>query len=152
MAKLSYCGYKEVNFRNNKKNNSEFRETYMLIEAMVLSIAKQRGSSCISLWKICCVFVIHFGWPLHWTTKFHQRQDHITEHWCWVLPYLMAVCYGWRDYSLVLSCNKFDCLQDSSQNAGLVGSTLDTLLRFLNWIPLGYIFETKLIPTLIYKV
>lgn len=40
---------------------------------------------------------------------------------------------------------------DSSQNAGLVGSTLDTLLRFLNWIPLGYIFETKLIPTLIYK-
>lgn len=42
--------------------------------------------------------------------------------------------------------------KDNSQNAPLVGSTLETLLRFLNWIPLGYIFETKLITTLIYKV
>ena len=32
-----------------------------------------------------------------------------------------------------------------------VGATLDTLLKFLNWIPLGYIFETKLIQTLILK-
>ena len=43
-------------------------------------------------------------------------------------------------------------VMDNSQNAPLVGSTLETLLRFLNWIPLGYIFETKLITTLIYKV
>lgn len=42
-------------------------------------------------------------------------------------------------------------VMDNSQNAPLVGATLDTLLRFLNWIPLGYIFETKLITTLIYK-
>ncbi|ESP02273.1 hypothetical protein LOTGIDRAFT_224905 [Lottia gigantea] len=42
-------------------------------------------------------------------------------------------------------------VMDNSQNAPLVGSTLETLLRFLNWIPLGYIFETKLISTLIYK-
>ena len=40
---------------------------------------------------------------------------------------------------------------DNSQNAPLVGATLETLLRFLNWIPLGYIFETKLIETLIFK-
>ncbi|CAG0882753.1 unnamed protein product [Darwinula stevensoni] len=40
---------------------------------------------------------------------------------------------------------------DNSQNIPLVGATLETLLRFLNWIPLGYIFETKLITTLIYK-
>ena len=52
---------------------------------------------------------------------------------------------------LVLS-QEWVCLQDNSQNAPLVGSTLETLLRFLNWIPLGYIFETKLITTLIYKV
>jgi exportin-1 len=32
-----------------------------------------------------------------------------------------------------------------------VGSTLETLLRFLSWVPLGYIFETKLIATLIFK-
>ena len=32
-----------------------------------------------------------------------------------------------------------------------MGATLETLLRFLSWVPLGYIFETKLITTLIYK-
>lgn len=42
-------------------------------------------------------------------------------------------------------------VMENSQNASLVGATLETLLRFLNWIPLGYIFETKLISTLIYK-
>ena len=25
------------------------------------------------------------------------------------------------------------------------------MIKFLNWIPLGYVFETKLISTLIYK-
>lgn len=42
-------------------------------------------------------------------------------------------------------------VMDNSQNAPLVGATLETLLRFLNWIPLGYIFETKLITTLVFK-
>ena len=29
--------------------------------------------------------------------------------------------------------------------------TFQTLLKFLNWIPLGYIFETTLVKTLVYK-
>ncbi|CAF0774350.1 unnamed protein product, partial [Brachionus calyciflorus] len=37
----------------------------------------------------------------------------------------------------------------NSQNVNLITVTLETLLRFLNWIPLGYIFETELIPNLI---
>lgn len=40
---------------------------------------------------------------------------------------------------------------ENSLNAPLIAATLETLLRFLNWIPLGYIFETKLIFTLIFK-
>lgn len=43
-------------------------------------------------------------------------------------------------------------VMDMSPNVRLVAVTLETLLRFLNWIPLGYIFETKLITTLIFKV
>ncbi|RWS29223.1 Exportin-1-like protein, partial [Leptotrombidium deliense] len=42
-------------------------------------------------------------------------------------------------------------VMENSQNPLLIHCTLETLLRFLNWIPLGYIFETKLISTLIYK-
>ncbi|CAK8692305.1 exportin-1-like [Clavelina lepadiformis] len=55
-------------------------------------------------------------------------------------------------------CNEFsDIFQlcqfvmNNSQNAPLVNATLSTLLCFLNWIPLGYIFETELITQLIYK-
>ena len=37
---------------------------------------------------------------------------------------------------------------DNSQDSNLLSITLKTLLRFLLWIPIGYIFETKLIETL----
>jgi len=40
---------------------------------------------------------------------------------------------------------------ENSQKASLLNVTLQTLLRFLNWIPLGYIFETKMIDTLLFK-
>lgn len=38
-----------------------------------------------------------------------------------------------------------------SQNPALIQACIATLLRFLNWIPLGYVFETELISMLIYK-
>ncbi|UKZ63554.1 uncharacterized protein TrAtP1_004784 [Trichoderma atroviride] len=37
---------------------------------------------------------------------------------------------------------------NSANQPSLVKATLETLLRFCNWIPLGYIFETPLIDTL----
>jgi hypothetical protein len=37
---------------------------------------------------------------------------------------------------------------DRANKPSLIKATLETLLRFLNWIPLGYIFETDLIDTL----
>lgn len=40
---------------------------------------------------------------------------------------------------------------ENSLNAPLISATLETLLKFLNWIPLGYIFETKLINMLVKK-
>jgi exportin-1 len=52
-------------------------------------------------------------------------------------------------------CNEFSqifqlCQEilTTSDQASLVKATLETLLRFCNWIPLGYIFETPLIETL----
>lgn len=37
---------------------------------------------------------------------------------------------------------------NTANQASLIKSTLETLLRFLGWIPLGYIFETSIIETL----
>jgi exportin-1 len=47
--------------------------------------------------------------------------------------------------SIYTLCN--DVLNTANQ-ASLIKATLDTLLRFFNWIPLGYIFETPIIDTL----
>ena len=41
-------------------------------------------------------------------------------------------------------------MANSTQTTLLV-CTFQTLLKFLNWIPLGYIFETQLVKTLVYK-
>ncbi|OQU98187.1 Importin-beta domain-containing protein [Cladophialophora immunda] len=48
--------------------------------------------------------------------------------------------------SIFQLCNEVLTTADS---VSLVKATLETLLRFLNWIPLGFIFETKLIDTLV---
>jgi exportin-1 len=56
-------------------------------------------------------------------------------------------------------CNEFSeifqlCheILEQADKASLVSATLHTLLRFLNWIPLGYIFETNLIDLLCNRV
>jgi hypothetical protein len=41
---------------------------------------------------------------------------------------------------------------EEAQKASLIKATLETLLRFLNWIPLGYIFETTVIDLLLNRV
>lgn len=43
------------------------------------------------------------------------------------------------------------CLEvlQKAQRASLIRKTLETLLRFLNWIPLGFIFETSIIDQLL---
>lgn len=41
---------------------------------------------------------------------------------------------------------------DNATKSSLIKATLQTLLRFLNWIPLGFIFEGDLIDTLTNRV
>lgn len=41
---------------------------------------------------------------------------------------------------------------EEAQKTSLIKATLETLLRFLNWIPLGYIFETTIIDLLLTRV
>lgn len=52
----------------------------------------------------------------------------------------------WREFSEIYNLCKE--VLDKAQKPSLIKATLETLLRFLNWIPLGYIFETDLIETL----
>lgn len=47
--------------------------------------------------------------------------------------------------SIFQLCNE---VLNSATQESLIKATLETLLRFFNWIPLGYIFETTVIDTL----
>ncbi len=56
-------------------------------------------------------------------------------------------------------CNEFSeifqlCQEvlEKATKSSLIKATLDTLLRFLNWIPLGFIFETTVIDMLLSRV
>lgn len=55
-----------------------------------------------------------------------------------------------REFTLIYQL--CDYIFANSQNPTLLNVTLQTLQRFLNWIPVGYIFETNLIETLAVKV
>lgn len=46
-------------------------------------------------------------------------------------------------------CNE---VLEKANKPSLIKATLETLLRFLNWIPLGYIFETQIIDYLVTRV
>lgn len=52
-------------------------------------------------------------------------------------------------YSYLQLC---DFVIKNSQKVALLENTLDTLLRFLRWIPSAYVFETDLIAQLVTKV
>jgi exportin-1 len=41
---------------------------------------------------------------------------------------------------------------EQADRPSLIKATLNTLLKFLNWIPLGYIFETNLVDLLCNRV
>jgi exportin-1 len=52
-----------------------------------------------------------------------------------------------QEFSAIFSlCSE---VLNTANQPSLVKATLETLLRFLNWIPLGYIFETPIINTLL---
>jgi len=54
-----------------------------------------------------------------------------------------------EEFSSIFTLCEF--VMGNSMDVELIEATLQTLLKFLNWIPLGYVYETKLIETLIYK-
>lgn len=55
-----------------------------------------------------------------------------------------------QEFALIFQLCEF--ILENGKKPALISATLQTLLRFLNWIPVGYIFETKLLEVLVTKV
>uniref|UniRef100_A0A8B9JNP1 Exportin-1 n=1 Tax=Astyanax mexicanus TaxID=7994 RepID=A0A8B9JNP1_ASTMX len=100
-------------------------------------------------------------WPKHWPTFISdivgasRTSESLCQNNMIILKLLSEEVFDFSSGQMTqVKMNlhlKLTAFQENSQNAPLVHATLETLLRFLNWIPLGYIFETKLISTLVYK-
>ncbi|XP_078589610.1 exportin-1-like isoform X2 [Branchiostoma floridae x Branchiostoma japonicum] len=123
--------------------------------------------------NIILVQILKHEWPKNWPTFISdivgasKTNEALCQNNMFILKLLSEEVFDFSSGQMTQvkakhlkdsMCNEFSQIfqlcqfvMDNSQNAPLVASTLETLLRFLNWIPLGYIFETKLISTLIYK-
>lgn len=55
-----------------------------------------------------------------------------------------------KEFFLIFQLCEF--IMTNSTKTRLLTVTLETLLRYLGWIPLGYIFDTTLVQALIMKV
>lgn len=72
---------------------------------------------------------------------------------CRLCVLLLPLCSRFQNLNreFVLIFQLCEYILDNSTEPALLTETLKTLLRFLHWIPIGYIFETKLISTLALK-
>ncbi|XP_047132277.1 exportin-1 isoform X2 [Hydra vulgaris] len=123
--------------------------------------------------NLILIQVVKQEWPKHWPTFISdivgasKSNESLCKNNLIILKLLSEEVF---DYSLGQMtqtkakhlkdsmCQEFSSIfqlceyvMDNSMNIPLIDATLKTLLKFLNWIPLGYVFETKLISTLIYK-
>ena len=86
------------------------------------------------------------------------KTKHLKESMCAEFQQVFQLCLfvlvsGIVSLLHLRNSKQLNCpLQENSINPALVNETLRTLLLFLNWIPLGYVFETNLVPSLISKV
>ncbi|KAI0378239.1 CRM1 C terminal-domain-containing protein [Hypomontagnella monticulosa] len=120
--------------------------------------------------NLVLVSILKQEWPHNWPTFINEiiaacRQNlSICENNMIILRLLSEEVFDYSAEQMTSAktrnlkttmCNEFSqifqlCQEilTSANQASLVKATLETLLRFCNWIPLGYIFETPLIETL----
>ncbi|GAA6084735.1 exportin-1 [Tachysurus ichikawai] len=136
------------------------------------SVVEKEGVYLAKL-NMILVQILKQEWPKHWPTFISdivgasRTSESLCQNNMIILKLLSEEVFDFSSGQMTQvkakhlkdsMCNEFSQIfqlcqfvMENSQNAPLVHATLETLLRFLNWIPLGYIFETKLISTLVYK-
>ncbi|CAG9759763.1 unnamed protein product [Ceutorhynchus assimilis] len=133
----------------------------------------ERSRTYLSKLNVILVQVLKREWPNQWESFIPEivaaskTNDSLCQNNMIILKLLSEELFDFSSGNITqikakhlkdTMCSEFSAIfhlcqfvLENSQNPSLVDATLETLLKFLNWIPLGYIFETKLIPTLIFK-
>eukprot|EP01125_Pyxidicula_operculata_P012373 TRINITY_DN4063_c0_g1_i2.p1 TRINITY_DN4063_c0_g1~~TRINITY_DN4063_c0_g1_i2.p1 ORF type:complete len:1062 (-),score=182.79 TRINITY_DN4063_c0_g1_i2:21-3074(-) len=119
------------------------------------------------------VQILKQDWPHHWTTFIEEivtasrNNECICENNMAILGLLSEEVFDFsrgemtqakivelksslnKEFNIIYQLCEF--VLTNSSKPSLIYITLDTLLRYLSWIPVGYIFETNLIPILSQK-
>jgi len=123
--------------------------------------------------NLILIQIVKYEWPKNWPTfisdivEASKQNVNLCKNNLTVLKLLSEEVFDFSSGQMTQTkakhlkdsmCQEFSsifqlCLfvMDHSMNIPLIEVTLQTLLKFLNWIPLGYVYETKLVSTLIYK-
>uniref|UniRef100_A0A5S6QV72 Importin N-terminal domain-containing protein n=1 Tax=Trichuris muris TaxID=70415 RepID=A0A5S6QV72_TRIMR len=134
------------------------------------SVASVREKLYLNKLNMVLVQIVKREWPKEWPTFIQDivGASHSNESLCRnnmvILKLLSEEVFDFSTGQMTQSkathlkqqfCTEFRSVFElcqfiltNSSNGSLVEATLETLLRFLNWIPVGYIFETQLIATL----
>jgi exportin-1 len=132
--------------------------------------ALQQNKTLLNKLNLVLVSVLKQEWPHNWPTFINEivASCHSSLSVCQnnmdILRLLSEEVFDYSAEQMTSTktsnlkqtmCNEFSqifslCQEvlNSATDENLISATLHTLLRFCNWIPLGYIFETPLIETL----
>lgn len=145
----------------------------LIIKLSSNSESSERERVYLSKLNIILVQIVKHEWPRNWPTFItdivgaSMTNKSLCQNNMMILKLLSEEVFDFSSGQMTqmkakhlkdVMCGEFSeifrlCtfVMDNSQSPPLIAETLGTLLKFLSWIPLGYIFETKLISTLIYK-
>uniref|UniRef100_A0A8C2CUB5 Exportin-1 n=1 Tax=Cyprinus carpio TaxID=7962 RepID=A0A8C2CUB5_CYPCA len=153
------------------RNQCEGIKKYVV--GLIIKTSSDAANVEVSELPLILFTILKQEWPKHWPTFISdivgasRTSESLCQNNMIILKLLSEEVFDFSSGQMTQvkakhlkdsMCNEFSQIfqlcqfvMENSQNAPLVHATLETLLRFLNWIPLGYIFETKLISTLVYK-
>ena len=131
----------------------------------------QREKTYVNKLNLILVQILKQDWPRKWPTFITEivgasrTNETLCENNMVILKLLSEEIFDFSAEQMVQEkakalksqmCGEFSeifqlCMQviETAQKPSLLYATLNTILRFLNWIPLGYVFETRLIENLV---
>ena len=131
----------------------------------------KQNRTFINKLDLTLVTILKQEWPQHWPTFINEiisschNSLSVCENNMTILRLLSEEVFDFSQDQMTSTkaknlktsmCNEFSSVFQlcnevltTANSVTLVRATLETLLRFLNWIPLGFIFETSLIDTLV---
>ncbi|KAH9171526.1 CRM1 C terminal-domain-containing protein [Lactarius sanguifluus] len=103
----------------------------------------RREKTYINKLNLALVQILKQEWPHNWPTFIPELVESCKTN--------LALCENNMVILRLLSEELCAEILEEASKTSLVRATLETLLRFLNWIPLGYIFETTIVDVLIQR-